>query len=279
MPSFSHDGKATTVVFGTMRDICELQELHSTTNIVFAFDHGIPKRLSLYPNYKSNRIGKVVSEEDKQIKSAIKEQIDLLRTDYLPSLGFSNVLFENGYEADDIIASLCHTIPKNKDSTCIIVSTDKDLYQLLRQDAVSMYDPRNKRSTTEDSFKKEWKISPNWWWRAKSIAGCNTDGIDGVSGVAEKTACKYLAGKLSITSKAYANISNNEKLILDNEKLVKLPFPGTPEFTLKKDEVTIKKWNELTTKLGMRSLLNHCPLSCLDAHKEQKQEAKSGRFF
>jgi DNA polymerase I len=288
IPGLSHDGKATSVAFAVLRDVVELQELFSTKNIIFTFDYGEPKRLSLYPSYKQNRNKKVedistldfsetftlaiknysqkivdtISEEI-QIKFAIKEQIDLLREKYLYELGFRNILFEDGFEADDIIASLCQTITENSDDKCIIVSSDKDLYQLLKQDRVSMYDPRNKKSTTEDSFKKEWGIDPSWWWRAKAIAGCHTDGIAGVPKVGEKTACKYIAAKLKSSTKAYKTIENSSSLILDNEKLVKLPFPGTPKYSLRKDEVGITKWRDLTKKLGMTSLVSRYPLSAI----------------
>lgn len=270
LPGLSHDGKATSVSFGVLRDIIELEELHSTKNIIFTFDYGISKRLEIYPQYKENRNNPNKSEEDVQIKSAIREQIDLLRTEYLPQLGFNNIFFEYGYEADDIIASLCKTITQKLDNTCIIISTDKDLYQLLRQNSVSMYDPRNKKPTTEQSFTKEWGIQPSDWITVKSISGCKTDNIQGLDRVGEKTVCKYLNNKLKSTTKAYKNIYNNRLSIEDkNSKLVKLPFPGTPQYKIKPDDVTIKKWKDLTTELGMSSLVNSYPLSAL-GNVEQK---------
>jgi 5'-3' exonuclease len=90
----------------------------------------------------------------------------------------------------------------------------------------------------------------------KSIAGCDTDDVKGVKGIGEKTAAKFLLGKLTKGKKLDA-INANLDLFKINSPLVKLPFPGTPSHELQNDECTEAKRREVYASLGIQD--SHTP--------------------
>lgn len=257
IPKLSYNEIATSVVFGFLKELLQLQETFATTRVVFCFDVGKPLRRLSCPSYKASR--DEGSEEDQQARAEVREQTKQLRKDYLPSLGFKNILWAKGYEADDLICSVCETIPKPGRS--IIVSGDKDLFQLLAP-RCNLWIPGKSgqpgKLITEDVLRTTYGVSPESWVQVKAMAGCPTDEIPGIPGVGEKTAAKFLRGELSKGKKFEAIVKNN-KLWRKNLSLVRLPYGGCPTFDLVEDKVTSKKWDKLIERLGMTSLASSMP--------------------
>ncbi len=251
----SWDGEPTAIIFGFLRDVINLSNRFQTHNIVFTFDFGKSIRTQSYPEYKSNR--KERSEEEIELSFAMKDQIRSLRDEYLPQLGFRNILYQKHFEADDIIASVCHNLPRRKDEA-IIVSSDHDLFQLLSS-RVSMFNPKTKELLTLPAFVKDWKLQPSEWINIKAMAGCTSDCIKGIVGVGEKSAAKFLRRELRETSKLYQKIASGSKVWQRNVPLVKLPFPGTEIFPLVEDEVSSAEWDKLCDQFGMNTLRGLAP--------------------
>ena len=241
----SFKGRPTNILFGVLSQLKKLQNIHNTKLAVFCFDQGFSLRRGLLPLYKANRHA---TPEDKQRRLSMSKQINLLRSKVLPALGYSNVFAQEGYEADDLIASICQT-----QEDLIIVSSDHDLYQLLRPD-VWMWNPHKEQAYNLESFRKEWGLEPSQWTDVKAIAGCTSDNIPGIKGVGDKTAAKFLRGELKRDSKAYTSIVSGNTTWKKNLSLVRLPFAGTPELTIRRDNVTQKKWDAVLPKLGITSL-------------------------
>lgn len=250
------ENKMTGVVFGILRDILKLQELYNTTLAVFCFDHGTPLRKQLFPGYKQSRMNKEESEEEKKAREELRVQIANLKHKHLTGLGFRNVFFKDGLEADDIIASCCRTVVR-KQEDAVLVSSDKDLYQLLCFAGVSIWNPHENKPVTANSFVARYGISPTWWPTVKAIAGCDSDDIPGVRGVGEITACKYITQRLKKTSSAYVAIKRSKWK--GNLPLVTLPFPTTPDFELQEDKIDKEAWTRLADELGMKSIRNLLP--------------------
>src|SRR6185436_3339106 len=132
---------------------------------------------------------------------------------------------QDGYEADDLNASICHAHPKRRK---VIVSADSDLYQLLqdnwpRKGSTRVYHPITQITLDAGGFEIRYGINPQQWARLKAIAGCSSDEIPGVPGVGEKTAAKFLQGNGGPRS---VGIAFEAKLINRNLQLTTLPFPG-----------------------------------------------------
>lgn len=254
MGDLSFDDRPTGVVFGFLRDLVSLRELHPVDHIAFCFDDGISLRRKRLPQYKSTRQKKreQSTKEEKRAYRGLQEQIELLREEHLPKIGYRNIYSQKGYEADDLIAEFRKTI--NRKSIMIIVSSDQDLYQLLGS-RTSIWNPSSSKLITLDSFREEWGIEPAQWVDVKAIAGCSTDDIPGIRGVGEKTATKFLRNKLKPTTKAYQSIVRDDNRWRENVELVELPYPGVGPLKLRKDQVTRKKFNQVCRGLGIRSLV------------------------
>jgi len=260
-PEFAYGGSPTGVIYGFLKYLPVLQEELNSARLVFCWDSKTNKRYKLFPDYKANRRAHRQDEmtaEEIQFEKAFRLQMQMLRRKYLPLIGFSNVFVQKGMESDDIIASLCKNSLGENDSA-VIVSSDHDLYQLLCP-SVSMYDPINREVFTWRDFKAKYQISPQKFSKVKALAGCNTDNVPGIQGVGEVTACKYIRGILSRTSKIYAKIEDEKDAVLKrNRKLVALPFAGTNVFELRPDTLSKKGWRKVTKMLGMMSLNDRMP--------------------
>lgn len=248
--SFNHI--KTGVVYGVLREIIYLMDRFSTNKVVFCFDVGKPNRTKVCPEYKANRTE--CTEEEMEHKLEVRKQVHALRKEYLPMIGFQNIFWQKGFEADDVIAKIIADRPTRP---FIVVSNDQDLYQLLGR-FVSIYKPSKKELYTEEHFRAEFGCSPITWINVKAIAGCKTDNVTGIHGVGEKTALKFICGELSSGAKFEA-IARGSQIWKKNVELVTVPYPGISSFYLAKDCVTPQGWQKLVSHLGMYSLAADLP--------------------
>lgn len=254
----------TGVIYGLLQDIIQLQDSFDTNRLVFTFDVGRRKRNEVLPTYKEHRHKDLTPEEEANLED-FRKQMVLLRKSYLPRIGYQNILFAPGFEADDIIASVCRNLPEEDEA--VIISADNDLLQLLAPN-VLIHNPNTHKTVTLQSFKKAHGIEPKLWSKVKAIAGCKGDGVPGVRGVGEKTALKFILGQLKPDSKAQRDIVEQwQSVVLRNKALVKLPFEGTPTFELREDKLSAKGWAEVAKELGLASLADRLPLAGRQARR------------
>ncbi len=248
--SLSYHGVKTGVAYGIIRELSTLIEWYQPRAVAFCFDSKESIRRTKYGDYKRNRRVHPEGKEAK-LRDALVEQVVALRREHLPEMGFKNLFQRKGYEADDLIAHLAERVHFDEDA--VIVAADKDLYQCLSQ-RVRMYNPVTKKEYTIDSFGKEYGVHPGSWARVKAIAGCPTDNIKGVVGVGDKTAAKYVAGKLKGDKTTL--IEKSLKLISFNIELTALPLPGIPEdkYVVRNDRIAPKRWKRVCRSLGIKSV-------------------------
>lgn len=253
----AHQQNPTGVFFGVLSEALRLMERFGTNNICFCFDYGKPKRLELLPTYKSTRkkARKLETALETQARMEMQEQLRKMKED-LPRLGFRNVFFVDGFEADDLIASLALSIPQPHFST--IISSDEDLYQLLGTH-VRYFNPHKKSLMNGKVFTEEYGITPAQWATVKALAGCSGDDVPGIPGVGEKTAIKFLRNELKPGTKTAAKFDNAAQMIETNTPLVKLPFEGTPKLIRKRDKLTKDKWRNVLSEYGFTTLIDQYP--------------------
>lgn len=245
----------TGVIFGFLRDIISLQDRFQPQCMIFCFDYGRSLRYDMCDGYKSTR-KKRMQEEDLEMEIHFQAQVGNLRRKYLKSLGYKNIFFHKGYEGDDCIARVVQSYDNVHH---IIISSDNDFYQLLGT-RVSIYNPRDQSITTERSFSKCWGVSPTQWIDVKAIAGCKSDDIPGIQGVGEKTAVKFLTGRLNPKSKAYQKIVSGNQTWKNNISLVELPLAGIQDFQVRTNEkISAQSWEELAAQLGFKTLMGNHP--------------------
>ena len=215
------EGEDTGTIYGFFRSMLDIGRYTSSNNLIFCFDAKPYYRRKISSTYKANREKKELTDDEYLALQGMYRQIDLLKSEILPIVGFKNVFGMVGYEADDLIA----TAATNGD--CII-SGDQDLYQLCHR-GCEIRTSRGK-VTNEKIFKETYGIPSILWAEVKAIAGCTSDNVLGVKGVAETTAIKYIKGELGEKTKAFKAIERFKKSedYVINKRLVTLPLrkPG-----------------------------------------------------
>lgn len=243
MPKLSINDVPTTIIFGFLKFMRDIGYVYKTNDFIYCFDSSYNKRKDIYPNYKNRD-----SVEKLEIKKEINKQINHLGY-ILWNLGYRNIYKTEGYESDDLIAIITQTYDIQ---SYIIVTEDKDLYQLLTSN-VSIYKPRKNILYTLKDFKKDYKINPPEWVLVKAIAGCVSDTVKGIVGVGEKTAIKYILKQLKPESNILKTIESNEKLINFNKQLVELPFKECPLPKIKQNVLSISNFVDIINKYKLIS--------------------------
>ena len=168
IPEMTFNGMHTGVIYGFMKKIIEYSQKFKPDNIAFAWDSRVSIRKEIYPGYKRGRVhdnDQMTEEEAFLLKMAFM-QFDQIREDILPELGFSNIFIQDGYEADDIMASVAKN---NSEYFITMVTSDKDMFQLL-SDTCVMYNPVARKMINREVFINEWKFEPELWGKARSIS-------------------------------------------------------------------------------------------------------------
>lgn len=253
-------GTPTGVTFGVLRDIRNLTEQFQASNVVLCFDYGKnSKRAEIFPGYKRKRNEEKRKPENKEKYKGIRKEVDNLRTKIFPELGFKNIWFLDGYEADDLISIAIWNSHNN-----IIVSADQDLFQLLSPQ-VSIWPCNEKKPMlTNTWFKEQFNLKPEDWIHVKAIAGCSTDEIPGVEGVGETKAVSFLRGAMNKETETWKRIRAFRKTpeYQRNLKLVTLPLEGIAsnqsEWKLQdQPPIEPKQWIRLAKRLGMKSFMKN----------------------
>lgn len=229
----SYSGRETGVIYGFLKQVLMLSTKFKTDDFIFCWDDKNYHRRKLYSNYK---IGSVKSREkqnplDKAKRDSMYHQMEILKANTLPTMGFVNSFQLSGFEADDLLAYWAKKLHNN--NNVILVTDDKDLYQCL--DYCGIYQARKKRVITKKKFEIEYGIEPLKWAEAKAIGGCGSDSVQGIRGAsdpaknANSKAILYLKGELT-KGKIFDAIESTEgqKTIARNRKLVTLPYPIIP---------------------------------------------------
>ena len=180
-PLKNSDGFPTGLLTGFINLIDGLRRDHNTDYIVFALDSkGDTFRNKIYPEYKANRDA---PPEDlvKQLPIAI---------DWIREMGFAH-LAKEGFEADDIIATLAK-YGKEQGLNVRIVSHDKDLYQMIEDGKVVMYDSVKRKEITEEDCFKKFGVYPKDFINFQAIIGDSSDNIPGVKGIGKVGASKLI---------------------------------------------------------------------------------------
>ncbi|MFO0973843.1 MAG: DNA polymerase I [Phycisphaerae bacterium] len=181
-PLTAPGGEPTKATFLFFQMLLNILKQHRPDRVAAVFDVADETvfRVAVDPEYKAHR---QPSPED------LGPQLDRI----LDTLGLAGVPVCRmpGFEADDLIATLCerHAGPN---CTVTIVSRDKDLDQLLSEH-VRLYDPARDQFVDAESMTREKGYSPTLAVEAQMLMGDSTDNVRGASGIGPKKAAELLA--------------------------------------------------------------------------------------
>lgn len=151
------------------------------THIAVIFDAGRETfRNAIYPEYKAHR--PPPPEE-------LIPQFGLIR-DAVAAFNIASIE-QDGYEADDLIATYARDVVKHGGDVTI-VSSDKDLMQLI-QPGVIMLDGMKGKRIGPDEVREKFGVAPDRVVDVQSLAGDSVDNVPGVPGIGVKTAAELIA--------------------------------------------------------------------------------------
>jgi DNA polymerase-1 len=179
------DGLPTGAVSGYCNMLWKLLEdmrgPEAPTHLAVIFDAGKTTfRNAIYPQYKANR---------PEPPDDLIPQFPLVR-DATRAFGVACVE-QPGFEADDLIATYAR-LAREAGARTTIVSSDKDLMQLVIDGEIELLDPvKNKRIGSADVIER-FGVPPSKVVEVQALAGDSTDNVPGVRGIGVKTAAELI---------------------------------------------------------------------------------------
>jgi len=177
------DGRPTNAIYGLASMLVKIIDEHRPAGVVVAWDAGMSGREVTYDLYKAQR----------------KPRPDLLREQWpnlmplVEAFGYANVKVD-GYEADDVIASLTKQA-REEGIDVMVVTGDRDAYQLVGPGVRVMSTSRGITETKvydEAAVEERYGVPPTLITDLMGLRGDPSDNIPGVPGIGEKTATQLL---------------------------------------------------------------------------------------
>ncbi len=179
-PMTRPDGTPVNAVYGFTSMLMKLVDDMQPDHIAVIFDTSRQTfRSEIYPQYKCNR-----SEPPDELIpqfALVRAATEALS---LPQLEVP------GFEADDLIATYA-TLAEADGLETVIVSSDKDLMQLVRAN-ISMLDPMKQRRIGAEEVVERFGVLPEKVVDVQALAGDSTDNVPGVPGIGIKTAAELI---------------------------------------------------------------------------------------
>ena len=269
-------GFPTNAIYGFINMINKIIEEEKPMYMLVAFDKGKTFRHDKYDSYKA---GRAAMPEDLKLQFPVAKEV-------LDAMGIKHFEIEN-YEADDIIGTLSRIATEREDFTGTIVSSDKDLLQLINEEIdVKLLKQNDHIRMTKEKFFEIYQTEPIHMIDLKALMGDASDNIPGVKGIGEKTAIKLISEYGSIQN-LYDHIDDitgktKEKLIDGKESCfmsydIATIYKEVPiDFTLEDTEykgINKDKLAEILSELEFHSLLRKYSLNEI-VKEEKKEEAK-----
>ena len=205
-------GFPTNALYGFINMMNKIIKDENPNYILVAFDKGKTFRHDKYDDYKAGRAA--MPDELKLQFPKAKEVLD--------TMGIKHFEIDN-YEADDIIGTLAKNVDNEDQFIATIVSSDKDLLQLISDEVtVKLLKSNDYIMMDKNEFRNTYGIDPIRMIDLKALMGDSSDNIPGVKGIGEKTAIKLLTDYGSLDG-VYNNIEKisgktKEKLLNDKDK-------------------------------------------------------------
>ena len=177
-------GLTTNAVYGFTAMLINLLRDEKPTHVAAAFDVSRKTfRKEKYPEYKEGRAA---------TPDEFRGQIDITK-EVLGALGIT-VLAEDGFEADDLIATLA-TQAEAEDFRVLVVTGDRDSLQLVTDDVTVLYPKKGVSDLhrfTPDAVVEKYGLTPTQYPDFAALRGDPSDNLPGIPGVGEKTASKWI---------------------------------------------------------------------------------------
>ena len=190
-PLTTSRGENTSVPWGIVNFLLRLRGKHHPDFVAWVHDAGTSFRHATYPEYKATR-EKLDEELQQDFDRSLARVATLLGAFRVPLVAI------DGWEADDVIATLAARAAA-EGLDVVIVSGDKDFYQLIGPHIALLNPGRGGPAAVEEQFvttenaAERLGVPPGQTVDFLALVGDSADNVPGVTGVGEKTAQKLLA--------------------------------------------------------------------------------------
>lgn len=178
-------GQHTNAVYGFTSMLINVLRDEQPTHVAVAFDVSRQTfRLQEYSEYKAKR-NKTPTEFSSQLP-LIEEVLDALNIPFLK---------KDGYEADDIIATLVTEALAEEDMEVLILTGDRDSLQLVTDRSTVLYPMRGVSDLarmTPAAVEEKYGVPPHRYPELAAIVGETSDNLPGVPGVGQGFAARWL---------------------------------------------------------------------------------------
>src|SRR5262245_54443142 len=178
------DGQPTNALLGFTNMLFKLLSDYKPRGVAVAWDTRPVHRTEISAEYKSER---------RPMPDLLREQFPHFRP-IVEAFGYQNLEFE-GWEADDVIATLATRADEAGVKTCV-VSTDRDAFQLVSENVCLMMTPRGVADVqvyTPERVEARYGIRPDQIPDFIGLKGDTSDNIPGIPGIGDKTAGQLVA--------------------------------------------------------------------------------------
>ena len=175
---------------GFFRSLGAMIRQTNPTSVYVVFDGAgsTINRKNLLSEYKGTRnLSRITNWEafdniEEEHDSKIDQIVRIIQ--YLKLLPVKTTILDK-VEADDVIAVLAEKLVERHNSTCFIVSSDKDFLQLVT-DKIIVYRPMEKEYYTPQVVEQKFGLLPSNFILYKTLLGDNSDNVKGIKGLGEK---------------------------------------------------------------------------------------------
>ena len=181
-PMTATDGTPCNAAYGFANTLIRYVAEDDPSHVAVCFDAAMTSfRNEIEPEYKAQR---GAPPDD------LEPQFDLCH-EISVALGFATYEAD-GYEADDLLAAISDEVLRRKGSARVL-TTDKDLYQLVREDGrVVVHDLAKDRTFDADAVREKFGVSPSQIPDYLGLVGDTVDNLPGVPGIGAKSAAAIL---------------------------------------------------------------------------------------
>src|SRR5712691_10821111 len=177
------EGFPTGALLGFTNMLFKLLSDYRPKGVAVAWDTRPVHRAAISEDYKSER---------RPMPDLLREQFPHFRP-IVEAFGYRNLEFE-GWEADDVIATLATRADETGVKTCV-VSTDRDAFQLVSENVVLMMTPRGVAEVnvyTPERVEARLGVPPEKVPDLIGLKGDTSDNIPGIPGIGDKTAAELM---------------------------------------------------------------------------------------
>jgi len=189
-PLTTKSGENTSAVWGITNFLLRLYENYHPEYVGWVHDRGVSFRQEQYPEYKATR-EKLGEELQQDFDRSLERVCQILDAFHIPVIALT------GYEADDVVATLAQRVA-GSGLQAVIVSGDKDFYQLIGEGVALLNPGRGGQAAVEEQWVDQSNASerlgvpPHRVVDYLALVGDSSDNIPGVKGIGDKTAVQLL---------------------------------------------------------------------------------------